>query len=114
MNHNAKKIFQVAILSIFFLIIITYSFFGARDLIFGVQIKDVNIKDGAKVVDSILKISGNAENATNLTVNGREITINLNGDFSETIALLPGYNIINIIAKDKFGYIDEKNYKLIH
>ena len=36
------------------------------------------------------------------------------GNFNETIALLLGYNIINIKAVDKFGHKDEKNYKLIY
>ncbi len=61
-----------------------------------------------------MKVTGNAKNATSLTLNGREISIDREGNFGETIALLSGYNIINIKARDKFGYIDEKNYKLIY
>jgi len=70
--------------------------------------------DGAVLTENIIKITGNAKNAINLTLNGREISVDQAGNFNETIALLPGYNIISIIAKDKFGYVDEKNYKLIH
>jgi len=114
MNTNAKKILQIASLSIFFLIIIIYAFFRSHDLLYGIKIQNVNITDGAKVTESILKITGNAKNAINITLNGREISVNENGDFNETIALLSGYNVINIKAKDKFGYIDEKNYKLMY
>lgn len=110
---STKKILQISALSIFSLFIIVYAFWGSHNLIFGVKIKDVNIIDGAKITNSILKITGNAKNAINLVLNGREITINENGDFNETIALLSGYNIINIKAKDKFGYVDEKNYQII-
>lgn len=114
MNTSAKKILQITALSIFFILIIIYAFFGSHNLIFGVKIKNVNIADGAKVDRSTLQITGNAKNAVNLTLNGREISINEAGDFNETIALLMGYNVVNITAKDKFGYIDEKNYKLIY
>ncbi len=114
MNPDAKKILQIAILVAFFLFIIIYALFGSRDLIYGVKIKDVNIMDGIKVANSIIEIKGNAKNAVNLTLNGREISISETGDFNETIALLPGYNIINIRAQDKFGYTDEKNYKIIY
>ena len=114
MQRNAKKILQIASLSIFFLIIIIYAFFRSHDLLYGIKIQNVNITDGAKVTESILKITGNAKNAINITLNGREISVNENGDFNETIALLSGYNVINIKAKDKFGYIDEKNYKLMY
>ena len=113
MDTNAKKIVQIAGLFVFFILIIVYAFFRSHDLIFGVKIKNVNITDGAKVANSVLNITGNAKNAIKLTLNGREISIDEKGGFSETIALLSGYNIINIKAEDKFGYINEKNYKLI-
>ena len=114
MNSHAKKILQIAGFSVFFLLILGYAFFRSFDLIFGVQIKDVNITDGAKVTNSALEITGTAKNAIKLSLNGREISIDQKGTFNETIALLEGYNIINIGAKDNFGYVDEKNYKLIY
>ena|SRR3989338_5826136 len=114
MQNHAKKIIQISALVVFFLFLVAYAFWGSHGLIFGVKIKNINIKNGAKVENAILKITGNAENAKNLILNGREISINEKGDFNETIALLSGYNIITIVAKDKFGYVDEKNYKLIY
>ncbi len=114
MTRDVKKILKISLLSVLFLFIIIYAFFNSYDLIFGVKIKKVNIQDGAKVTESIQKITGNAKNAINLTLNGREISIDQEGNFNETIALLKGYNIVNIKAVDKFGYSDEKNYKLIY
>ena len=114
MQPNAKKIAKIACLSVFFILIVVYAFFRSHDLIFGVKIRNVNLIDGATVSESVMEVTGNAKNAIKLTLNGREISINQQGDFSETIALLEGYNIINIKAEDKFGYMDEKNYKLIY
>ena len=114
MNQNTKKIVQISSLSIFFLLIFIYAFFISKDLIFGVKIKNVNLVDGGTVTENIIKISGNAKNATELTLDGREISVDQKGNFNETIALLLGYNIINLKAKDKFGNTDEKNYKLIY
>ena len=114
MNTNAKKILQISGFSVFFLFIIVYALFCSHDLIFGVKIKNVNLTDGDKVANNVVEIKGNAKNAINLTLNGREISINEAGDFNETIALLSGYNVLNITAKDKFGYVDEKNYKLMY
>jgi len=114
MNTDTKKILQIVGFFIFFLLIVIYAFFRSQDLIFGVKIKNVNITDGEKFTNSIVEIKGNAKNAINLSLNGREISIDKSGNFNETIALLSGYNIINITAKDKFGYVDEKNYKLIY
>ncbi|MSU44564.1 hypothetical protein EXS45_00015 [Candidatus Nomurabacteria bacterium] len=123
MNNNAKKILQIGGLSIFFMLIIIYAFFRSQDLIFGVKIKNViidslplrgKVTGRTRVENTVIEISGNTTNATNLTLNGREISINQVGNFNETIALLSGYNIINIKAKDKFGYMDEKNYQINH
>ncbi len=114
MQNDAKKILKIVALSIFLLFIIVYAFFRSKDLIFGVKIRDVNIVDGSKVTDNILKITGNAENAINLTLNDRTISIDQKGNFNETFILLPGYNVINIKAKDEFGNSDEKNYKLMY
>ena len=112
MNNNAKTIVQVAGISVFFILILLYAFFVSKDLILGVKISNVNLADGATVTSNIVKLTGNAKNATDLTLDGREISVDQKGNFNETIALLPGYNIINLKAEDKFGYVDEKNYKL--
>jgi hypothetical protein len=113
MNTNVKKIIKITGFSIFFILILIYAFFTSKDLIFGVKIKNVNLTDGATVTENVIKLTGNARNAISLILDGREISVDEKGNFNETIALLPGYNIINIKAQDKFGNIDEKNYKLI-
>jgi hypothetical protein len=114
MNPNVKKIAQITGLCLFFLLIIVYAFFRSKDLIFGVKISKVNIINGETVQNDVMEITGNAQNAVDLTLDGREISIDQNGNFDENIALLPGYNIITIKAKDKFGNVDEKNYQLMH
>ena len=114
MNRDAKKIVKTVSLSAFFLFIIVFAFFNSINLLFGVKIKNVNIIDGSKATSSLLDITGNAKNAVNLTLNGREISIDKQGNFNETIALSVGYNIVTIRARDKFGNVDEKNYKLTY
>ncbi len=114
MNTDAKKILKITCLALFFIFIVSYAFFSSKDLVFGVKIKNVNIMDGAKVTESVMKITGNAKNAISLTLNGREISIDQKGNFNESLAFLSGYNIINLKAQDKFGNSDEKNYKLMY
>ena len=98
----------------FLAFIVFYTFFIAKDLIFGVKIRNVNLSDGAKMTEKIVKITGKAKNSIDLRLNGRSISIDQEGNFNETIAFLPGYNIVNIKAVDDFGNTDEKNYKLIY
>ena len=114
MQTQAKKIVKIASVSIFFLLIIIYAFFRSRDLIFGVKIRNVNIVNNTTVTTSTLEVKGVARNAIFLSLDGREISVDQIGNFDETIALLPGYNIISIEARDKFGDVDEKNYQLMY
>lgn len=114
MTKDVKKIIKIITLSLLFLFILIYIFFRSYDLIFGVKIKNVNINDNTVTTENLIKITGNAKNAKNLYLNGREITVEKNGDFGEYIALISGYNIIEIKALDKFGSKDEKNYKIIY
>ena|SRR3989344_5570873 len=114
MNTDAKKILKIVSLLVFLLFILVYAFFRTKDLVFGVEIRDVNIVDGVKVTDNIIKIKGNAKNAINLTLNDRVISVDQQGNFDETIALASGYNIVSIYARDEFGNSDEKNYQIIY
>ncbi len=113
-NRDNQKFFRNIALSVFFLFILGFALFGSYGLVFGVKIKGVNIENGATVTDSIEHISGNAKNAVMLTLNGREISVDKDGNWNETIALSPGYNIVSIEAKDKFGSKDHKDYQLIY
>jgi len=114
MKNDVKKTIKIVSLSALFLFIIIFAFFRSRDLVFGVKIKNINIVDGTKFTGSILPITGNAKNAVEITINGREISVDQSGNFNETIVLLSGYNVVDIKAKDKFGHSDEKIYKLMY
>ena len=63
---------------------------------------------------SLVKVVGNAENAVYLSLNGREIFKDKEGDFEESISLPSGLNIITIDAKDKFGKTAEKKFELVY
>ena len=104
MEFNFKKNLIRGSVIVFSLFIIVYTFFQAKYLIFGVKIKNVNIENQAQYEKNPIEITGNAIHAIELTLNDREISIDKKGDFKEFVALSPGYNIIKIKAKDKFGH----------
>ena len=57
---------------------------------------------------------GKAKNATYISLNGREIFIDKDGNFTENIALLPGLSVITLSAEDKFGHVDEKKLEVMY
>lgn len=62
---------------------------------------------------SIALVKGTAEKATYLTLNGREIFIDKKGNFSELVAILPGFSVVTLNAKDKFGKTAEKKFEIV-
>jgi len=76
----------------------------------GVSIKATLEK---KENSNLVTIKGIAKKATLLSLNGREIFIDKEGNFSEQVSPLPGYSVITLNAKDKFGKTAEKKFVLV-
>lgn len=93
-----------------FLIIMVFSYEKMCFLYKGIKIEaTIEQKDGS----SLATIRGNALKATYITLNGREIFIDKDGNFSESIAILPGFSIVTLSAKDKFGKTVEKKFEIV-
>ena len=94
-----------------FVFIVVFSYDKMSFLVKGVEI-EANISHDDN--SSIVSIKGNAENAIHLTLNGREIFIEKDGTFREPIALLHGFSVVTLSAKDKFGKTDEKKFEVMY
>jgi hypothetical protein len=81
----------------------SYSVFQARKIMSGPKISIASPHNGATVQDSLIYVAGVAKNIKEISVNDRPIFIDENGNFQEKLLLSPGYNIIKLKAKDKFG-----------
>lgn len=53
--------------------------------------------------EPVMKISGQGQKESRLTVNGRELRMSEQGDFTDTIEMLPGLNILEFILENRFG-----------
>jgi len=109
-NKNMKWwVGIISCISLFLIIMV----FGYEKMLFvfeGVKIKaTIENNDGS----SLSVVSGQAPKATYITLNGREIFIDKNGNFSESIAVLPGFSVVTLQAKDKFGKTAEKKFEIV-
>ena len=50
-----------------------------------------------------VKVKGRTEKESQLTINGREIKLDGQGNFEEDIELLPGLNTLEFLARNRFG-----------
>lgn len=110
-NKNIKWWIGVMSCFMLFAIIGVFAYMKMSFLVKGIQIEARIEKSDTT---SIAKVIGKAQNATYISLNGREIFIDKDGNFSETIALIPGFSVITIDAKDKFGKSKEKKFQLVY
>ncbi|MEI7462889.1 MAG: hypothetical protein WCK03_00665 [Candidatus Taylorbacteria bacterium] len=68
--------------------------------------------NGSSISSKSVLIKGHVERAKNLILNGNGININEKGEFSITILVFPGINVVTLIAKDQFGRSTEQRIVL--
>ncbi len=102
---SCERGFNVRKITLIFavLLLVLYGLFNARNLILGpsIEIYSPNITY-FETNEKILLVSGKINNSTYTSLNERPIYLNTEGLFQEKLLLSPGFNIIEIKAKDRF------------
>lgn len=105
-KKSFKSLVGTGLIILLFLFIIIYTRSRTSFLSQGVSLSVENLEDGQRFSSRVLNLEGTAKRAVMLTINNREVLIDENGDFEDTLILYPGLNILTIEAQDKF-----ENYK---
>lgn len=84
--------------------------YNVRDAVFGTPLQVVAAENGSTIYDSFVSLSGVARQARELLINGRSVALDRSGNFTDAIILSPGYNIVEIALKDRFGKTETKTY----
>lgn len=96
----------------FFLLIAVFVVSRFYPLLSKVPIRISSIENGSSINEGIVNVSGRAKKATNLYINGKNVSVTKAGEFEEPIALPAGYNIVTVEAKDKFGKLSSKTIEI--
>ena len=102
-----QSVLIIALVGVFGIIL-----YNTKDLLFGAPLSVTTVKDGMALSESYLTVSGIAPHAKALSINGRTISTNRKGEFSEPILLAPGYNVLEVGMVDRFGKKNTKHYQL--
>ncbi|HVT75101.1 MAG TPA: hypothetical protein VHD69_01630 [Candidatus Paceibacterota bacterium] len=94
------------------LIIAGYGAFQAKNLAEGPVLSVDYPANGATVSNTLVEIGGTAKNIAFLTLNGDKIFTDEAGAYREKILVSPGYNMITLEARDRFGRIARKTLQL--
>ena len=115
MNRGfVQKIAIAAVVTIIVIGLLSFIFLTFQAYFSGPNISITRPADYAAFSVSTTTISGIAKRIQDITLDGRSITIDDKGNFSETILLMPGYNIEIIAAHDQFGHTTQKKLELVY
>lgn len=114
MKFTLKKALSVGFGVGLVVVIIFYAYYQSRAIIEGPQIEIIEPENNATASSSLLTIRGTTIHAKELTLDGRPIFIDLEGRFREQLLLSPGYNIIELTAKDAQGREIKKRLEIAY
>lgn len=80
-----------------------YGLYISRNFLKGPQILIETPRKGEIIHNAYIEIKGKAKNISHLSLNGKQIFTDTEGNFKQNLLLANGYNIIEISAQDKFG-----------
>lgn len=112
-RRTTKFILKWITIGVAVIVIITYSFFASRDLLMGPQINIISPENGSVVTEPLVVIHGTTKNINSISLNDRPIFIDQEGRFGEQLLLAPGYTILTLRAKDRFGREVVKRLELV-
>jgi hypothetical protein len=113
-REETKKLIKLGSISLVVLIVLGYSAFASHNFILGPEITLSEPENGMTVATSSIKIVGIAHRIKDISLNGRPIIIDNEGNFSEEILLAPGYNVSLLQAQDKFNRTTEYKLELVY
>ncbi len=105
---NPRKKLKNSLSIIIVLLLIVYGIFQSKDLLRGPIIDIEHPLDGATLQEKIVEVRGEAKNIAYINLNDRQIFVDNDGMFSETIIAPSGYSVIKLSARDKFGETEER------
>ncbi len=88
----------IAVCSVAFII---YVLFQARFLLAGPQIFVNSLPDVQS--ERLITLEGQAKNIVRMTLNGRQIFTDKDGNFKEALVLENGYTVATLQAEDRYG-----------
>ncbi len=113
-RQSTQKIVRGSIFGIIFLIVIGYAGFAFHDFIIGPTLIITEPANGSVFSLPTIPVKGVVKRIQDISLNGRSLTIDDKGNFNELVLLSPGYNVLTLIAKDKFGRSKETRLQIIY
>ena len=109
---EGRTIIKRGLLMLGITIVVGYSYFALEGYVRGPRIELAGPENGVSTTTARITIAGRAIHVNTLTINGATTSPDLAGNFSESLLLAPGYNIMRVDAKDRYGRSVEKTIEM--
>lgn len=110
---KSRKILATIFSILIVCIVLGYSYFALGDYIRGPQIELSSPENGFSTTTQKINIIGKTIHTNVLFINDASTTLDLKGNFSESLLLSPGYNIIKVKAEDRYHRFAEKDLEIV-
>ncbi len=107
-----KRNLRTITIIVFFVLFVLYTGFETSKLFLGPSLIIDTPKDLSTVTVPELTLSGHVARVSYIAVNDRQIFADKSGYFEDKLLLLPGYNIIEVAVRDRFGKEMDKTLKI--
>ncbi len=99
---EGRTIIKWVLIGLGSVIVVGYSIFVLRGFILGPKIETIGLMSGFATTSPLVLVSGRVIRANTLTLNGATTSVDLAGNFNESLLLAEGYNIIRLEATDRY------------
>ncbi len=113
-ERTIKTVLRGTLIALVTTAILGYAYFRTQDYLNGPQVIILAPQNGETTHNPLLTIQGQTKNIADITLNNRKIFTDKEGGFSEEILLHCGYNIITIVATDKFDKDIKKRIEVVY
>jgi len=107
------RLSKILIIIIAIILIVGYAIWRSENYAKGPQINIFSPINGSATTSSTISIIGQAERVNSLSLNGKAISTDEAGNFTEKIILFSGINIITLEAKDRFQRGTKEQLKIV-
>jgi len=109
-SANLKKLGLVVVVAL----LAWYGYYQTIDFVRGPRLLIHSPTDGETLNEQLVSISGEAQNISHISLNGRKIFVDEEGQFGEELLLHRGYNIITVSVSDKYGRYRVETLRLVY
>jgi len=100
---NTRQKIRIFIATSMTMLTAVYVFAQSKDVISGPIIDISHPQNHATVTERSIEVTGTATNVAYISINDKQIFVDEDSVFSKHLVLSPGYTIIEVYARDKFG-----------